>query len=67
MMLNKRSETLDHILSIGRPPNMNWDLGYKGDSPKDQSNYVDVINFVQGTISHLKNSLKVEKRHTYTL
>lgn len=49
-MLNKVSNTLDHILSLGQPPNLNWGLGYHGTNTQcaDTS---ERVNFVPGTSS----------------
>ena len=63
-MLNRGSETLDQILSVGQPPKVNWGLGYKGYAPKDQAIPVDVIKFVKGTPSHPESSSKAKKIHT---
>lgn len=65
-MLNRGSATLDHILSVGQPPKVNWGLGYKGAAPKDQAIPVDDIKFVKGTPSNPESSSKAEKRYTST-
>lgn len=46
-MMNKGSETLDYLLSVGQPPEVNWGLGFKGAALKSQPSPVNVIKFVK--------------------
>lgn len=53
-MMNKGSETLDHLLSVGQPQKVHWGLGFKGAALKSQPSPVDVIKFVKITTLTLK-------------
>ncbi|KAF8045431.1 hypothetical protein N665_4947s0002 [Sinapis alba] len=49
-MLNTGSATLDHILSLGQSPKINWGIGYQGSTSQTADN-IEGVKFVKNTNS----------------